>query len=341
MCEIYQRDDVKLIFTTKTVDWLVENTTVKVFDPLTFTGYQRKINDNHCRNLVDYLCKDFFLPTAIICATSENYTSTSPLRIVDGQHRVHAFRMLKEENLRRYEEIKNKEIPIIVMEKVDEKLEIDTFITINKTSRKVDTSLAIVLKNKINKYASSDDLSMPKAEYLSVEVALKLNECGGELWGDKILLEGTTRNTNQLITLNAFVKSTRTLIKTMEKAYLMVLDWNNESDINSCIDKCLDLINTIWFAASKKWNDLFSGDLDIRRIIQGPIGYSSLNKVVINWMNSNKYKDLTELKTLIQDNFNCFSIESNAWRPGGYFAGFSSEAGYSIIANELIRSIKN
>lgn len=341
MIQVKQRNDINLYATKKTVEWLVENTEVSIFDPVSFEGYQRQINKEHCQKIVDFLCVDFFLPTAIICATNEKFNEDVRLRIVDGQHRVCAFRMLREENKIRYDEIKDKEIPVIVMEQVDEKVEIDTFITINKTSKKVDTSLAIVLKNKINKYANSDDLSMPRAEYLAVEVALKLfSDQNCELWFNKILLEGTTKNTPQLITLNAFVKSTRTLINNMVKKKLLVLNWKTKEEINGYVTICQEVIMTIWNAVAARWSSLFYGDLEKRRIIQGPIGYASINRLINILLSEYDCISLEDFKKVIESKIRSISLDDKNWYPGGYFSGFSSESGYSIIANELLNSIK-
>ncbi|MDE6411875.1 MAG: DGQHR domain-containing protein [Clostridia bacterium] len=339
MIQIKQNDKVNLYATKKTVDWLVNNTEVSVFNPITFEGYQRQINENHCKKIVDFLSTDFFLPTAIICAT-RHFDEESKLKVVDGQHRIHAFRMLQNENQARYDEIKEKEVPVIVMETDNKDIEIDTFITINKTSKKVDTSLAYVLKNKLNKYAASTDLSMPRSEYLAVEVALKLNEepnCA--LWFDKILLEGNTKNTPQLITLNAFVKSTRTLIKNLAKKKLLVLEWGTKEEIEKWISICQEIIMTIWNAVSFRWNELFYGNLDDRRIIQGPIGYSSITRLVNILLSEQDDITLDSFKQLIDQKIRHISIEGKYWLPGEYYSNFSSESGYGIVAEDMLESI--
>lgn len=338
MIQINQKDNVNLYATKKTVDWLVNNTEVSVFNPITFEGYQRQINENHCKKIVEFLSTDFFLPTAIICATC-HFDEESTLKVVDGQHRIHAFRMLQKENKARYDEIKDKEVPVIVMETDNVNIEIDTFITINKTSKKVDTSLAYVLKNRLNKYAASVDLSMPRSEYLAVEVALKLNEepnCG--LWFEKILLEGNTKNTSKLISLNAFIKSTRTLINNLAKKKLLVLDWGTKEEIENCISICREVIMTIWNSVSFRWNELFYGNLDNRRIIQGPIGYSSITRFVNMLLSEQDYITLDSFKQLIEQKIRHISIEGKNWLPGGFFSNFSSESGYSIVAERLLKS---
>ena len=227
------------------------------------------------------------------------------------------------------------------METPDKKLEIDTFITINKKSRKVDTSLAIVLKNMINRHVSSDDLSMPRAEYLAVEVALNLNsDSNCELWCNKILLEGTTKNTPQLITLNAFVKSTRTLINNLVKKNLIVLSWQTEEEIRGCIATCQEIIMTIWDSVAMRWNELFNSDLERRRIIQGAIGLSSINRFVNLLLAQQESTTMDSFKQFITSNIRHISLDGKNWLPGGFFSGFSSESGYSIIANEILNSIK-
>ena len=78
------------------------------------------------------------MPTPIICSTDTEFSDDdSSLRVVDGQHRIHALKMIKRDNYKRYSEIEELEIPVIVMACVDEKLEIETFININKTAKKL------------------------------------------------------------------------------------------------------------------------------------------------------------------------------------------------------------
>ena len=341
MINICQNKNIDLIGTKKTVDWLVNNTEVSVFNPINFTGYQRRIDDNHCRKIVDYLKNEFFMPTAIICATDDNFDHNAKLRIVDGQHRINAFRMMREDEPARYKQICDYEIPVIVMAKVDENTEIDTFITINKTSKKVDTSLALVLKNKMNKYRSSDDLTVSKSEYLAVELAqnLNFNENVDNIWFDKISFEGVPKNTSQLISLNAFVKSTRTLINHLAKKHIISLDWTNEADITCSIEKCNKIIFAVWTILQQKWTELFNSDLEKRRIIQGAIGFAAINKVIIYLLNQKDYRDEYDLIEDFEDFIKRSTISANKWLPGEMFSKYSSESGYTIVAQELISNL--
>lgn len=341
MDRIFQ-GEINLIQAKKTVDWLVTHTKVNVFDPLTFQGYQRSIDEKHCDKIVAYLLKDFFLPTSIICASREKYTEDGELHIVDGQHRVQAFRLLRDRNPERYEQIRQNEVSVIVLEEAEEEVEIDTFITINKTSKKVDTSLAFVLKNKINYNRASQDISISKREYLSVELATTLNDVQqekSELWANKILFEGSPKQSPQLISLNAFVISMRSLIFYLERRHVICLEWQESGELTDCIDQLCRITNTIWDEIRNKWPDLFDFNLEKRRIIQGSIGFSSINKFLIQNLKC-------ESGNMTADEFidraavwiRSIQISSKDWFPGERFSKYSSATGYSIIAQELMKS---
>ena len=77
MNKLYQGDS-SIIQTKKTVDWLINNTRVKVFNPMTFEGYQRNIDEKHCDQIVSYLSEEFFLPTSIISPLYYSSTISLP-----------------------------------------------------------------------------------------------------------------------------------------------------------------------------------------------------------------------------------------------------------------------
>ena len=341
---VNQKDGVNLHFTKKTVKWLIDNTEVSVFDPIKFTGYQRKIDEGHCEKLISYIeSNGFYLPTAIICATSEEFDESKRLRIVDGQHRVHAFDVIKNTKKDLFDIIQNLEVPVIVLENTsgDEKIEIDTFISINKTSKKVDTSLAFVLKNKLNAEKSSEDLSISRREYLSVEIAHALNNPEKyDMWDNLILFEGVVKASLQTISLNAFVKSTRTFLANLEKKGAIQTTWNTAKEIDDSVNRMSELLDEIWSMVKSKWPGLFKGNIDDRRIIQGAIGYSSINRYFNYRMKEdvNKYS-FPELKKLFKEWIDDMDISEEKWKANsGDFSNYSSEAGYTIVAKELLKS---
>ena len=335
------QNDKKIIVTTKTVDWLVNNTKVDYFDPTKISGYQRKIDIKHCEAIIEYISKDFYMPSSIICSIrKDDYYPEDELYIVDGQHRVEAFRLLKERNQERYDAISNYELPVIVLINPDEKVEIETFITINKTSKKVDTSLAIVLRNKINDECNSADLSIPRREYIATNVAWNLCfEDDTTPWFNNILFEGNPKNNRESISLNAFVKSTKALIGCFERHGLLNCQWDSMQEIEKIEEKCMELIKTIWEKAYTKWSELFNDQNFDRSIVLGPIGYNAINKVVMYYMDKeskNKTIDFEEAISVINLAFSKMDSNIDVWLPKGRFSKFSSESGYSVVAMELI-----
>ena len=335
---VNQNENVKLLASKRSVEWLVENTEVAFFNPISFEGYQRKINDNHCRKIVDYLKNDFLLPTAIICAAKKEDDINTRLRVVDGQHRIEALRIIKNELIDRYNEIKDKELPVIIIITNEERIEIETFITINKTSKKVDTSLAYILRNRIDKYSSSQDLTMPKSEFLAVEIAVQLNEEQKSIWNNKISFEGPLYE-NQLISLNAFVKSTKSLIVELVKQGILKLEWKNDEEVKVCKEKCIEYISCIWKEIKDKWPELFNGDDSLRKIIQGAIGYTSINRAIITLWRNKEEMDTSDFSSFIHNKIQSMNINYKMWVPGEFFSSFSSEYGYSVVAAEIIKSI--
>lgn len=335
-----QQNGSWLVFTSKTIDWLVRNTEVSVFNPVTFEGYQRQIDEKHCKDIVRYLKTNSFLPSSIICACDEDYTDNSRLRIVDGQHRVNAFKMLEEIDKFRFEEIKNQSIPVVVMVKVETDAEIQTFITINKTSKKVDTSLAYVLKNKISN--GDDNITMSRAEYIAVEVAKILNDMNyDDIWSNKILYEGTVKSSNCYISLNAFVRATRGLVNTFNQIGVISLDWQKDTkldEIASITDKTAQYIHFIWEKVYQRWPELNNVSFEEKQILQGSIGYSAITRTLVKLIRRDGITD-SNLKSFVEKTILSFKVPYYQWTKEGEFSKYSSESGYRLVSDVLIAGL--
>ncbi len=340
MATISIKQSVNIQVTKKSIEWLVNHTHVAVFDPISFEGYQRQIDESHCQKIVDFLKTDFLLPSAIICAC-QDYSEDVDLRIVDGQHRVKAFKMLEEQDAVRFSQIKETEIAIIVLVGVPIETEIDAFIRINKTSKKVDTSLAYVLKNKIS-HAVDDNLAMSKSEFLSVEVAqlLKCNPCYN-LWYNKILFEGNVKKSDAFISLNSFVKTTKVLVNLLKQKGLISINWTRNEEVKESIQIITKLIDYIWQTVYQKWSFMYSASLEDRQILQGSIGYSAITRAVIIVLRSKDVSNIQEVYNIIRTTILSFSINGENWKKSGVYSRYSSESGIRIIADELINSIKH
>ena len=324
----------KLEVTKRSIDWLVNNTEVDVFQPVDFTGYQRQIDSKHCQKIVSYLNKSAFLPSAIICSY-RSADQNNRLWIVDGQHRVHAFRMLRERNIDRYREIADVEIPVVVMIDVPIEVEIEQFITINKTSKKVDTSLATILKNLISQ--GKENMVMSKSEFISVEVARKLGFDGqSKVWSGKILLEGNVRNHDEYISLNAFVRATRVLINLFAQKGIVNLEWHTPEEVEEVTRLSTGLIDHIWMEVAMRWPELFGSYDEDRRIIQGSIGYTAITRTLVKMLRDSQISNQGELRQQVQQIVMGFPVGCDKWKAKGEYSRYSSESGYKIVSDELM-----
>lgn len=331
---IEAKQEYRLLVTMKPIEWLIENTKVCVFDPVSFEGYQRQIDNKHCMKIVSYLLKDSFLPSAIICSNRQQ-SLDNKLWIVDGQHRVEAFKILRTENNQRYKEIASVEIPVVIMDNVPIEKEIETFITINKTSKKVDTSLAYVLKNKISQ--GEGDMAMPKSEYISVEAARKLSlEGESKIWDGRILFEGNVKLAEEYISLNAFVRATRVLINLMWKKKVISFDWQKYSDVEEATRTATLLIDFIWKRVQLRWPELFMYNEEDRRIIQGSIGYTAITRSLVKLMRNKNVHDQDSFMKEASDIIFSFKVGPEKWMSKGIYSKYSSESGYKIVSDELI-----
>lgn len=334
-----KQDGILLVLTSKRIDWLINNTTVSVFDPVSFTGYQRQIDENHCLKIVNYLKTSCFLPSTIICAC-EDFDDDKSLRIVDGQHRVHAFRILAQSDNARFEQLRSIEVPVVVMVNVSIETEIQTFITINKTSKKVDTSLAYVLKNKLSK--GDADMVMSRAEYIAVEVAQRLNESEDyKLWSNQILYEGNVKKSNCYISLNAFVKATRVLVNTLNQIGYIDLGWQNNSkqeEVDNIAQKTTDLTHYIWDGVYQRWPEMLDASFEERQILQGSIGYTAITRTLVKLIKEKGVRS-ENLKSFIDETIRSIGTPYTQWKKEGTFSNYSSESGYKIVSDTLIKSL--
>ena len=340
--KLNQETSCNVIQTSKTVEWLTNNTEVRTFNKVTFEGYQREVNKNHVNAIVQYIKKnDFYLPTSIICATTDKFNEDLKLYIVDGQHRIEAFKQIKEQDRELFERIKEYEISVNVLEKPTKKLEIETFITINKTSKKVDTSLALILKNKINKNNTAKELTILRQEYLAVELGIRLNDSKESIWYNKIILEGNpTPKTGETISLNAFVKSTKILIKYLDSYKAINLNWNSKEEFDQLLNDVVILFEFIWEKIVEKWPVLFDSQYKVDSVIQGTIGLSSINKYIILQIKreQKQMQDKEILKKYISDWIKYTNIKDVEWYKGNQLSKFSSESGFNLVANMLADS---
>lgn len=324
----------EIISENMTISELIDETAVDVFNSTDFTGYQREINIRHVSKIVKYITDEFqkgnfIFPSPIICS---NRRDDNKLYIVDGQHRVSAFKKIRTDDPTLFNQIKDYEMNVITLIDPTIKLEVDTFITINKTSKKVDTSLALIAKTLHS--GTSGYTKNAKKQYILVETARQMNSSDDSYYFDNIAWEGTPKSTGKLISLNTFVRAYMPIVN-----YLIsvnIIDLDNSSKIDEYITNCTQIINLIWKSFEYKWPKLFKEGKNT--IIQGTIGSSAITKFIINYL---KLSDV-EHKDLLNTIASAIERTSDSyenWLPNGNYSNYSSGAGHTIISKILMDSI--
>lgn len=324
----------EIISENMTISELIDETAVDVFNPTDFTGYQRETNLRHVTKIVEYITDEFksgnfIFPSPIICS---NRRDDDKLYIVDGQHRVNAFKKIRTDDPTLFNEIKDYEMNVITLINPTIKLEVDTFITINKTSKKVDTSLALIAKTLYS--GTSGYNKNAKKQYILVETARQMNSSDDSYYFNNIAWEGTPKSTGKLISLNTFVRAYMPIVN-----YLIsenIIDLDNSSEIDEYITCCTQIINLIWKSFEYKWPKLFKEGKNT--IIQGTIGSSAITKFIINYL---KLPDVDhkDLLNTIASAIEKISDSYENWLPNGNYSNYSSGAGHTIISKILMDSI--
>lgn len=181
-----------------------------------------------------------------------------------------------------------------------------------------------------------------KKEFLAVELAINLNSDRNSLWYNRILLEGNpTRNSNETISLNSFVKSVQMLISYLNKYNIIGIDWKNDKELNEIINDIKDIYLKIWDAVKFKWPNLFKEESINNSVIQGTIGISAINKyIILQLKKQNKNYNLEQFISEVEYWIVNTNISQDEWYKGNRFSQFSSAASFNIVANMLFDSLE-
>ncbi|NFL33965.1 DGQHR domain-containing protein [Clostridium botulinum] len=322
---------------------IINNYTIDLYDsrenPM---GYQRPIQVSHRRKLVEYLTltEEPLLNTSIIVAIpynclEESYnklTIKSNMKIVDGQHRIEAFKELKLKNNELFtSKFKNFYIPIIIIPGEEDKiLEIETFININNKNKRVSTALAVQILQRIRENRDQDifgevvlsSLSDGKfnelVKSISYKVTSALNSDPNSLWFE-LIRTGDTNTKNRVISINAFSNSLEVIIK----RYLTISKYDrfNTDEIEMKIK--LIILNT-WDIVKRKWNEAF--DIKYYNIQKG-IGVYSIHNILASCIESEEMIFMDKFTNVIEES----KVTYNDWMIGGKFSPFNSKAGIKRI----------
>ncbi|WP_186314344.1 DGQHR domain-containing protein [Bacillus thuringiensis] len=335
-----------LYIVTLSVEEIIEQYTIAIYDSSTGKGYQRPPIPAHYRNIGRYLeSEDPILPSAILAAVDvghmnfkDNHINISgKIRIVDGQHRIEGFRYLQKINPARYEELKSIQFPVIIMETDpnDDHHEVNAFININSKGKKVSTDLAIRLREK-NRARKNDFYKDPDSlqENIATHITLNINNSSSfPYWIGSI--KTSPEESNTIISINAFNNSLRPIITAALKYHKV----QGEDDASVLIGLLVNLISNAWMTIYSKWDDCFNKqELTFNKVfnIQKGIGVNSLHIILAECIEETHF-DIKETQLRFESIINNSSITSESWISGGPFSGHNSLSGFKKVAEEVKR----
>lgn len=325
------------------VEDIINNYTIDLYDSKENPdGYQRPIQVSHRRKLVEYLTtsENPILNTSIVAAINYNCIKeennqliiNSKMKIVDGQHRIEAFKELKEKEFSLYISKYNEYyIPIIIIPSEEDKiLEIETFININNKNKKISTALAVQILQRIREKRNPDifgdvdieNMERGKKEELvksiSNNVTCLLNDDSECLWF-QLIKTGDSNTKNRVISINAFSDS-------LNKVVMNYIYWIKEGKVNTELleIEIKNLILAIWDIIRSKWGEAF--DIKYYNIQKG-IGVYSMHSILATCIEESSNKALEAFKKIIEKS----TINYNDWMIGGRFSSLNSKAGIKQI----------
>ncbi|WP_170061573.1 DGQHR domain-containing protein [Terribacillus saccharophilus] len=361
--------EIQLYLVKLTVEEIINNSIVSVFNSSTGEGYQRPPIPSHYKKIAQYLEKEdrVLLPIGVLTATDPNKVNivngrlqiNGPLRIVDGQHRIEGFKYLSANNSIRYEQFRSFELPVTIMV-IDEEHEVDemdTFININSKAKKINTNLAIGLRHERRKEEQYKRSFDEIVEDIAISVTKLLDNDLKSIWYNAITIAPDEKG--KIISLNAFRKSLIPLIelfirfykdpKDVEDAFfvsggeeLQPVELNDEliPVLEEFEEKYITLIklylDSTWKVIWNKWNscfNLYQPYFDRDYNIQKGIGLYSLHLVLQDCLKreENVQSALFQFKKIIENT----TVDVEDWESGGTFSGNNSQSGFRIIADRI------
>ena len=267
----------------KTVDWLVRNTKpqrkyFENFMDFMTTNYRDMTTKEKIEEIVKAIEKEKFSFVLPYILNAKNFSA------VDGLARIYAFCEIKNRNPELYKRIKEKEVPVIFLDKLDFSEEAKEYENINQGNKNRNLVLAKLVQKLASRNKSSADkeegLYATKIEFLCYELARALNT-EYNYWRYKINFGNgkITENNFETISCIDFINSTKTLVSKLEK--LEIIDIKLETGYG--IEKNVEILKNIFFEI---WNIMICNfeNAFIKekgKIIQSAFGTAVVSKCVV------------------------------------------------------------
>ncbi|MBC2024612.1 DGQHR domain-containing protein [Listeria booriae] len=366
-------------------------------------GYQRALDKTHLKRMVASLkSKEVLSPTSIILGVNEEFIEkiVSPIndsiehestvdvenakyinfdleithnkfRIIDGQHRLAAFRKYienLEEHDPEYELMMNKytfSVIIVLIKDENRSAEVEMFRSINSKAKRLKLDLAMLAEYKYQILEKKKDIDY--IFHIKTRVIYSLiNDRGEEClncWINGIKVDVAEKNPLGIVGYKAFYDSIDKILKlsyfdvTLENMKVESRCLNDEKRfalINSTLDGLskslvMDLLIPAWEMVHAKWTDAFKEkDIvhngEIERVyynndyyIQQTMGVYAINNLISEvFEKEGSYKAAVKEFSYI---IGMSKLTSQSWKKKGLMRGLSSEAGFRIIKSMIKNEI--
>lgn len=307
-------------------------------------GYQRNLSNSRSSSFLRYLVKkEGISPLSVLLNYRDkvkfipvkgsfgniHIPNKSKLWVVDGQHRLEGLR----KGVDISDQIKNFEIPIILMSESEPYPEALQFFIVNKTQKGVKADLAQTFLLKVKEDDLKDDLPtvitrgldwIPKA----LEVMYVLNDEPKSPWYQKIQLPNAPK-LKTIITQNSFISSLGPVFK------------DDNFRLSFDTESIARILSRYWNAIKELCSEAFQDPLT--HVMQKTTGTFVLHKLFLKIAHLARDKDnrVTQdsikkiLLSIKGDNFSSeyWSSEGVAGRAG------TSQKAFNLLANEIATSI--
>lgn len=349
---VVQGSHTMYIFKLST-EQLLSDYTISSYDSVQETGYQRPPVEAHYKKIARYLAdadSEQILPMSIIAAATEKdivykgntLTIHGRLRIVDGQHRIKAIEYLQDIGHPKYEELaKQYEFPVILLmaNEADSALEMDTFININSKGKRVSINLAKELREKKMQTAlGRQEVELTKETYenLATQVVKRLAHDKDSMWYGRIQM-GDELGQQKPVSIGTFARSLKRITTWVADMVVKEKKTISEEEAEITTDLIRNAVEDLWRIVEERWPECF--DEPKQYNLQRGLGVSVIHRLFDSCIRERELSDPEETLEHAQEAFEKYlwnaDVEAEEWMVGGTFTGYSSEQGYSIIANIL------
>lgn len=348
--------NIPIIIGSMPIKHMLDRHEIPYLDALRETGYQRIPSTTRVNKLSsDLRAGNADIPTSILMNIRDTHISkylieekgsyclVIPLEskikfyIVDGQHRILAFKQLYEENFEKWGEYK---IQFVAMLGASEELEMKQFYTVNSTAKSVRTDLAYNILTKLSEedqHIQNSLLSSGTTWKVEGQKLADLLHKKSEVWKDKIRLANAEK-LDTVLPVASLVNSLAPLLKSKFFG-------------NMSINDQFKILEAYWTGIQQACPEAFAKDYKDYALQKG-LGVAVLNDLlgdVIEVLRS-QGKDVTDVKAYknlvkpMLDGLSATNADEKEvsgaefWlsgKRGGAAGAFSSSAGKKLLSAKL------